>query len=199
MRRLQDFGAFVDIGGVDGLLPVSQMRWTRVKHPGDVLQVGQSVKVQVIKFDREAGKITLSLKNLEQSPWATAATTYTPGSVVRGRVSRLAEFGAFVELEPAIDGLIHISELSHQRVRRVGDLVQEGQEVEVKVLEFDAERRRIALSLKQIAPPPEPEPVIESATESTPEPAAEPTPPKPKKPAQPLKGGLGGSSGPLFS
>ena len=193
MRRLQDFGAFVDLGGVDGLLPVSQMSWMRVKHPGDVLQVGQSVKVQIMRIDRETRRLSLGLKQLTDSPWNAARERYHAGAVVRGTVTRIEQYGAFVELEPAVEGLIHISELSPNRVRRIADVVSVGQEVEVKVLSFDLEARRIGLSIKQALPEPEEE------EEATPEPAAvEATDAQPKRPSKPLKGGLGGGGGPLF-
>jgi small subunit ribosomal protein S1 len=202
VKRLQDFGAFVDIGGVDGLLPISQMSWQRIKHPGDVLQVGQQVKVQIARLDRETKRISLSLKSLSESPWTKAAETYTTGKIVSGVVSKLMEFGAFVELEPAIEGLIHISELSPNRVRRVNDVVQPGQQVEVKVLGCDVENKRISLSLKQALPEPEPAPPSDAETPVAPvaDLAPEPDPPaKPTKaPFKPLKGGLGGSGGPLF-
>jgi predicted RNA-binding protein with RPS1 domain len=200
VKRLQDFGAFIDIGGVDGLLPVSQMAWHRVKHPGDILQVGQEVKVQVVTFDRETRKISLSLKQLLDSPWAGAKETYQPGKVVSGVVTRVTDFGAFVELEPGIEGLVHISELSPNRVRRAADVAKPGEHVEVKVLTFDAEQKRIGLSIKQAVAPPEPEPETAATTASTPDAAAETEPAAPAKPKKQknLKGGLGGSGGPLF-
>lgn len=191
VRKLMDFGAFVDIGGVDGLIHVSQMSWQKVHHPRDVLSEGQNVRVAVVSFDPESKKIGLGLRQLSESPWVKAANTYRPGTVVNGKISKIMDFGAFVELEPGIEGLIHISELSRQRVRRVGDIVKPDQEVTVKVLEFDPDRNRISLSIKGAEAEPEPEPV-----ESEPEPEVEK--PKPKKPTGPLKGGIGGVSGPLF-
>jgi len=197
VKRLQDFGAFIDIGGVDGLLPISQMAWHRVKHPGDILAVGQEVKVQVASYDRETRKISLSLKQLLESPWTKAQETFTPGKLVNGTVTRVTDFGAFVELESGIEGLVHISELSSNRVRRAADVVKPGQQVEVKVLSFDSEQKRIGLSIKQVVPVPEvEEPVATEAAPTAEEPEA--VPPKPKKPAKDLKGGLGGDGGPLF-
>jgi small subunit ribosomal protein S1 len=183
IRSVREFGAFVDLGGVDGLLHVSEMSWSRVKDPNDIVQPGQSVRVVVLKIDRETRKLSLGLKQLTASPWDSAAEKYPLGSVVTGKVSRLMDFGAFVELEPAIEGLIHISELAPQRVRRVSDVVKEGQEVQVMVLNLDREQRRIALSLKA-ALPKEPEPEEEAEEEEVPV-----KPPKPR--TTPLRGGLG--------
>ncbi len=191
VRSVRDFGAFVDLGGVDGLLHVSEMAWTRVKNPADVVQPGQTVKVIVLRLDRESRKVSLGLKQLAPGPWDTADQNYMPGSVVRGKVTRLMDFGAFVELEPGIEGLIHISELSPQRVRRPQDVVQPDQEVQVKVLDVDKNQRRISLSLK--AAQAKAEETAQEAEEAEPEQPARPQRPR----TTPLKGGLGGS-GPLF-
>lgn len=192
VRSLQDFGAFVDLGnGVDGLLHVSQLGWHRVRHPSEVLAVGQKVRVKVRKIDPDTRKIGLSLRDLLEDPWSSAGDKYAVGTIVQGRVSRLADFGAFVELEPGVEGLVHISELAHGRVWRAGDVVQEGQQVEAKVLSVDLEQRRIGLSMKAIQVRPEP------ARKAEPEAADEadqPAAPLPK-PKGPLKGGLGGRSG----
>lgn len=195
VRRLTDFGAFVDIGGVDGLIHISQMSWQRVRHPGDVLAVGQPVKVVVLKFEPETKKISLGLRQLTESPWVRAPLNYAAGSLHQGTVTKLMEFGAFVELEPGVEGLVHISELSRKRVTRVADVVRSGQEVTVKVLDVDGEKQRISLSMKQA----EPEPTMEGAPSAADAPAPEPEPvAKKKKPSAPLKGGLGGAGGPLF-
>ena len=151
-----DFGAFVDIGGVDGLLHVSQLAWGRVKHPSDVLKEGQTIKVRVEKVDPATGKISLAYRDLLESPWTTAAQKYPPQSVARGTVTKLMDFGAFVELEPGVEGLVHVSELSPKRVWRPADVVKEGEQVEVLVLSVDAEAQRISLSMKALAAPPEP-------------------------------------------
>ncbi len=148
VRSVRDFGAFVDLGGVDGLLHVSEMSWTRVKDPSSVVKSGQSVKVIVLKIDRERRKVSLGLKQLTASPWDDIGSKYPVSSMIKGKVSRLMDFGAFVELEPGVEGLIHISELAPQRVRRVADVVQPEQEVQVMVLNVDATQRRISLSLK---------------------------------------------------
>ena len=194
VKRLMDFGAFVDIGGVDGLLHVKEMSWLRVRHPADLLVPGQEVRVQVLHFDPQTQRISLGLKQLTESPWKRAAEDYAPGTTVTGTVTRIADFGAFVELEPAIEGLVHISELAGHRVRRVDEVVQVGQQVEVKVLDCDPESQRISLSLRQAAPPPEEEPEGDAPAEE----AEEEPKPKRKTFSKPLKGGLGGSSGPLF-
>jgi ribosomal protein S1 len=191
VRSVKDFGAFVDLGGVDGLLHVSEMSWQRVQDPLSIVQPGQTVKVIVLKIDHERRKVSLGLKQLTASPWDSVADKYHVGDLVSGKVSRLMDFGAFVELEPAIEGLIHVSELAPQRVFRVSDIVKPGQEVQVKVLSVDPEQRRISLSLKA-AQVKEPEPVAEEE-EAEPE-----VPVKPSRPrTTPLRGGTG-SGGPLF-
>ncbi|MBI3838890.1 MAG: S1 RNA-binding domain-containing protein [Planctomycetia bacterium] len=190
VRSLQSFGAFVDLGGVDGLIHISQLSWDRIKHASEALEVGQKVKVKIQKIDPQTGKIGLAFRDLSESPWANAARDFPSRSRVKGTVSRLMEFGAFVRLAPGVEGLIHISELSHKRVFRVSDVLAEGQEVEVMVLSVDAEQQRISLSLKALetksapAEKPEEEPAESAA-------AAEP----PKKRKEPLKGGIGGPAG----
>jgi small subunit ribosomal protein S1 len=191
VRSVKDFGAFVDLGGVDGLLHVSEMSWVRVADATKVVQPGEKVKVQVLKIDHERRKVSLGLKQLTASPWDEAAQKYFPGSVVTGKVSRLADFGAFVELEPAVEGLIHISELSPQRVRRVSEVVQVGQEVQVKVLSVDPNQRRISLSLKAAMKEPEPEAAEEPEEEAPPA-----KPPRPR--TTPLRGGIGSGPGNLI-
>src|SRR5262249_39696915 len=149
VRSVRDFGAFVDLGGVDGLLHISQMSWSRVTDANQVVQPGQTIKVVVLKIDRETRKVGLGLRQLTASPWDQADANYHPKGLVKGKITRLMEFGAFVELEPGIEGLIHVSELAHQRVPRISDVVQPGQEVQVMVLSVDKANRRISLSLKQ--------------------------------------------------
>ncbi len=150
VRSLKDFGAFVDLGGVDGLVHISQLSWDRVKHPSEVLEVGQKVKVRIEKFDKDTGKVGLSYREVGANPWQNVAAKYPVGGRATGTVSRLMEFGAFVKLEPGVEGLIHISELAHGRVFRAGDVVSEGQEVEVKILSVDPENQRMSLSLKAL-------------------------------------------------
>ncbi len=187
VRSLQNFGAFVDLGGVDGLIHISQMSWDRVKHPSEVLEVGQKVKVKIQKIDPQTGKIGLALRDLTESPWASAANDFPVRTRVKGTVTRLMEFGAFVRLGPGVEGLVHISELSHKRVFRVSDVLNEGQDVEVMVLSVDTEQQRISLSLKALEAR-----AIPAATSA--EESAEPEAPKepPKKRKTPLRGGIGG-------
>ena len=193
VRKLMDFGAFVDIGGVDGLLHVSQVAWGRVNHPKDVLSEGQTIKVRIEKIDPTTGKISLAYRDLLESPWAGAGLKYPPNTIVMGIVTKLMDFGAFVELEPGVEGLVHISELSHKRVWRTADVVKEGQQVEVLVLSIDTETQRISLSMKVLAAAPEPAKKEESGPE-----AASAKSKKRSKPAGPLLGGLSRSTGDRF-
>jgi small subunit ribosomal protein S1 len=191
VRKLVDFGAFVDLGGVDGLLHISQLAWNRVNHPSEVLHEGQTIEVKIQNIDRDANRISLAYRDMLENPWNDVEMKYPVNTPVRGKVSKLMEFGAFVELEPGVEGLIHISELSHKRVWRASDIVNEGEEVEVLVLSVDAEAQRISLSMKGLIP--EPKPAEKDGSSGSDEP---PPPPKPpKKPSQPLKGGLGRSPG----
>lgn len=150
VRRLSQFGAFVDIGGVDGLLHVSDMAYTRVKNPSDYVNAGDEIEVQILKLDKEHGKISLGLKQLKPSPWESAAANYAVGNVVSGKVVRIAPFGAFVQLEEGIDGLIHISQLSEKRINKVEDAVKVGDAVQAKVIEFKPEEKRISLSIREV-------------------------------------------------
>jgi small subunit ribosomal protein S1 len=150
VRSVKPFGVFVDLGGADGLIPVSEISWERVADPNTLFKVGDSVEVKVNRVDHEARKISLSLKAMVRSPWDDFAEQNRTGARAKGKVTRIADFGAFVELAPGVEGLIHVSELSTQRVRRVRDVVDEGQTVEVEILNIDPESRRIALSLKSI-------------------------------------------------
>ena len=154
VTRLQDFGAFVDLGGVDGLVHVSQISWDRVSHPSDVLAEGQIVKVKVTKMDPETGKIGLSIRDTMENPWQRVAEEFAVGKVVPGKVIKLMDFGAFVEIAPGIEGLVHVSEVSHSRISRVSSVLKPGEEVQVKVLSIDQAKRRISLSIKATLPPP---------------------------------------------
>jgi small subunit ribosomal protein S1 len=151
VRSIKPFGAFVDLGGADGLIPASEFSWQRVNDLNEFVKIGQEVEVLVNRVDHEARKIGLSMKQLTVSPFEEFAKRVKAGARVTGKVSRIADFGAFVELEPGVEGLIHVSELSTQRTRRVRDIVSEGQSVEVEILSVDPAARRIALSLKRIA------------------------------------------------
>jgi len=150
VRSLTSYGAFIDLGGIDGLLHVSDIAWTRVKNPEEVLAVGQKLELKILKLDPESKRISLGLKQLQPEPWDTAANRYAVGKRVTGVVTRLTDFGAFVELEPGIEGLIHISEMSWtKRVRKPGDILKQGDTVEAVVLAISQPDRRLSLGLKQ--------------------------------------------------
>jgi small subunit ribosomal protein S1 len=150
VRSLTEYGAFVDIGGVDGLLHVGDIAWSRVAKPSDVLSVGQEIEARVLKVDSEKRRISLGLKQAQADPWHSAAEKYKPGERVRGTVTRVADFGAFVELEPGIEGLIHVSEMSWgKKVRQASDVVKPGETVEAVVLTVSPVERRLSLGLKQ--------------------------------------------------
>ncbi|GAA5509782.1 30S ribosomal protein S1 [Novipirellula caenicola] len=148
VRNVKDFGAFVDLGGLEGLIHVSKLSWERIKHPSEVIQEGQMVKVTVDKIDKETGKIGLSYRDLLENPWDTAEATFAVGTVHKGTVTRTAPFGCFVRLTAGVEGLVHISELAHHRVSKVDAFVSQGDEVEVKILSFDRDSQKVALSIK---------------------------------------------------
>ncbi len=150
VRRLADFGAFVDIGGVDGLVHVTDLSWGHVKHPSDVVSVGQEIDVKIKKVDPEHERISLSYKDTQPHPWSVAGEKYPVGSVVEGKVVRITTFGAFVELEPGLDGLVHISQCALTRIAEVKDAVSVGEIVRVKVLDVNTEARRISLSIREV-------------------------------------------------
>jgi small subunit ribosomal protein S1 len=150
---LADFGVFVDLGGADGLVHLSELSWKRVAHPKELLRVGQEVQVQVLSVDRDRKRIALSMKRLESDPWDTMASRIRVGQLVRGTITKLTKFGAFARVQGAEDteGLIHISELSDERVENPRSVVQEGQEVTLRVVKIDPEKRRLGLSLKRVS------------------------------------------------
>ena len=155
VKNITDYGAFIDLGGVDGLLHVTDISWRRINHPAEVLSVGQTVKVQVIKFNEDTQRISLGMKQLESDPWAKVEGKYHVGEVYTGKVTNITDYGAFVELEDGIEGLVHVSEMSWTRKNvHPGKIVSTSQEVEVKVLEVDADKRRISLGIKQCTPNP---------------------------------------------
>ena len=150
VKNITDYGAFVDLGGIDGLLHVTDMAWRRVNHPTEILQIGQTVKVQIIRINQETHRISLGMKQLEADPWDGIGVKYPMGVKVTGRVTNITEYGAFVELEPGIEGLIHVSEMSWTKKNvHPGKILSTSQEVEVVVLEVDPNKRRISLGLKQ--------------------------------------------------
>ncbi|QDT64484.1 30S ribosomal protein S1 [Calycomorphotria hydatis] len=187
VKTLKDYGAFIDLGGVDGFLHVGEISWNRIGKPADMLQVGQQIEVKILKLDKEAKKIGLGMKQLIQNPWAHAEEKYPVESTVSGKVTRTTEFGAFVELEQGVEGLIHISELDYRRVATVNEVLNVGDTVDAQVLSVEKNRKRIALSVKALKPKPE-APAQEAAAEQQREPYK-------RKRKGPLRGGTGSSEG----
>jgi small subunit ribosomal protein S1 len=184
VRSVTDFGAFVEVEeGVEGLLPVSEMSWQRIRHPNDVVKDGDTVRLVVISMDPAQRKISFSLKQAGPDPWKDVKDRYAIDMVVDGKVTRVVDFGAFIELEPGLEGLVHISELDNKRVRASSDVVKPGQDVKVRVLEIDPEARRMSLSIRRAAEGAAP------VTTAAPAAAVEPAK-KPKQRKTPLKGGL---------
>ena len=153
VMRFTDYGAFVDIGGLDGLLHISEISWGKLKHPQEALEIGEHVQVKILSMNSEKGKISLGLKQNQPEPWQIIDQKYQVGQVIDGKVVQIKEYGAFVELEPGLDGLVHISEIAHKRVTNIADELTVGQEVQAKILEIDKERRRISLSIKETIEP----------------------------------------------
>ena len=152
VKNLTDYGAFVDLGGIDGLLHITDMAWKRVRHPSEVVEVGQELDVRVLKYDRERNRVSLGLKQLGEDPWDNIARRYPANSRVFGKVSNVTDYGAFVEIEPGVEGLVHVSEMDWTNKNvNPSKVVQVGDEVEVMVLDVDEERRRISLGMKQVA------------------------------------------------
>jgi len=162
VSRLTDFGAFVDLGGVDGLIHISEMSWGRISNPREVLKEGQAVEVFVLDVDKEKGKISLSLKDASMNPWTLAVEKYAVGTVVEGKVVRMVPFGAFVELEPGVDGLVHISQIANKHVVKPEDELKVGEVIKVKVLEVNSEQKKISLSKRQAEAPVEEAPAEEA-------------------------------------
>src|SRR5437868_5654297 len=160
ISNIVDFGAFVDLDGMDGLIHISELSWSHVNHPSEVLEIGQNVKVKVLDIDRERQRISLGLKQTQSDPWQQVLENYSEGDVVQGRVTKVVTFGAFVEILPGVEGLVHISELAAHHVENPREVVSQGDVVSVKIIEMDAERRRLSLSLKRVEgaePRPRPE------------------------------------------
>ena len=149
VMRFTDYGAFIDLGGIDGLLHISEISWGKLKHPQEVLQIGDRVKVKILSMNEEKGKISLGLKQTTPEPWSVIDVNYHVGEIVSGKVVQIKEYGAFVELEPGLDGLVHISEVAHKRVGNIADELSIGQVVNAKILDIDKERKRISLSIKE--------------------------------------------------
>ncbi len=171
VMRFTDYGAFVDIGGLDGLLHISEISWGKLRHPQEALEIGQTINVKILSMNTEKGKVSLGLKQTIPEPWTVIDENYQVGQVVEGKVVQIKEYGCFVELEPGLDGLVHISEVSHKRVADINDELNVGDKVEAKILDIDKERKRISLSIKQTTEPPakeeKAEPVEEVEMEET--------------------------------
>ena len=171
VKNITDFGAFVDLGGADGLLHISEMSWGRVENPKKVFTVGQALRVLVKEINGE--KIALSLKFPDENPWILAAQKYAVGTTVKGKVARMTDFGAFVELEPGIDALLHVSQISHAHIAKPSDALKIGQEIEAQVVTFNAQDQRISLSMKALEPAPAPAEKEEAPAEEAPSEAVE--------------------------
>ncbi len=163
ISNIVDFGAFVDLDGMDGLIHISELSWSHVNHPSEVLEIGQTVKVKVLDIDRDRQRISLGLKQTQTDPWQQVMDSYGEGDVVQGRVTKVVTFGAFVEILPGVEGLVHISELAQHHVENPREIVSQGDLVNVKIIEIDAERRRLSLSLKRIEDGEQAQPLPEGA------------------------------------
>ncbi len=150
ISNIVDFGAFVDLDGMDGLIHISELSWSHVNHPSEVLEIGQTVEVKVLDIDRERQRISLGLKQTQSDPWQQVLDQYNEGDVVEGKVTKVVTFGAFVEIMPGVEGLVHISELAQHHVENPREVVSQGDQVQAKIIEVDAERRRLSLSLKRV-------------------------------------------------
>ncbi len=149
ISNIVDFGAFVDLEGIDGLIHISELSWSHVNHPGEVLEIGQDVRVKVLDIDRDRQRISLGLKQTQEDPWQKVLNEYRQGDVLEGKVTKVVAFGAFIEIVPGVEGLVHISELAEHHVETPGEVVTPGEEKWVRILEIDEERRRISLSIKR--------------------------------------------------
>jgi small subunit ribosomal protein S1 len=163
ISNIVDFGAFVDLDGMDGLIHISELSWSHVNHPSEVLEIGQDVKVKVLDIDRDRQRISLGLKQTQTDPWQQVVESYNEGDVVEGRVTKVVTFGAFVEILPGVEGLVHISELAQHHVENPREVVAQGDPVNVLILEIDAERRRLSLSLKRVEEGASPRPRADGA------------------------------------
>jgi ribosomal protein S1 len=149
VKRLTDFGAFVDVGGIDGLVHISELSWERVNHPSEVLKVGEEVDVKVLEVIMEKERISLSIRKTQADPWSKAISDLETGQLITGKVTRLVNFGAFIEIKPGVEGLAHISQLADFHVKHPSEVLKEGEEVEVKIIELKPKAKRISLSLKE--------------------------------------------------
>jgi small subunit ribosomal protein S1 len=147
---VRDFGAFVDIGGADGLIHISELAWHRVKHPTDIVQIGEEIEVYILRLDEEGRRIGLSLKRLQPNPWTLVDEMYHVGQLIEGKVSRIAPFGAFISMKPGIEALLHISQLADHEVSDTSQIVTEGETYLLRIISIEAERQRLGLSLKNV-------------------------------------------------
>ena len=152
ISNIVDFGAFVDLNGIDGLIHISELSWSHVNHPSEILEIGEKVKVKVLDIDRDRQRISLGLKQTQADPWQQVVDAYSEFDVVHGRVTKVVTFGAFVEILPGVEGLVHISELAEHHVETPREVVSQGDRVEVKIIEMDPDRRRLSLSVKRVEP-----------------------------------------------
>ena len=173
VKSLTSYGAFVDIGGVDGMVHVSELSWNRIKNPSEVVSVGDEIDVYVISFDAEKRKISLGYKTAEMNPWNQFMTNYSIGDVVDAKIVKLMTFGAFAEIMPGVDGLIHISQIANKRIEKPEDVLSEGQQVQVKITDVDAENKRISLSIRALLAEEEEEAAEEEVAEVEAEAVAE--------------------------
>jgi small subunit ribosomal protein S1 len=150
ISNIVDFGAFVDLDGIDGLIHISELSWSHVNHPSEVLSIGQVVPVKVLDIDRDRQRISLGLKQTQEDPWQRVVDTYSIGDELEGRVTKVVSFGAFVEIMDGVEGLVHISELAQHHVENPREVVNQGDVIRVKILEIDSERRRLSLSVKRV-------------------------------------------------
>lgn len=152
VKNLTKFGAFVDIGGVDGLIHLSELSWYKIKHPSEVISVGEEVEVTILEFDKEKERISLGYRKLEDNPWNKVGEKYQVGDIITGKVVRLVPFGCFVQIDKSVDGLVHISQISNKRIAKPDDVLKIGQKVEAKIVEMDLENKKIGLSIKEVNP-----------------------------------------------
>ena len=180
ISNIVDFGAFVDLNGIDGLIHISELSWSHVNHPSEILEIGQTVTVKVLDIDRERQRISLGLKQTQADPWQQVIDAYDEFDVVEGRVTKVVTFGAFVEILPGVEGLVHISELAPHHVETPREIVAQGDDVQVKIIEMDADRRRLSLSIKRVEPGDPVQPRIGPPTPIPPEKPAESDAPAPE-------------------
>ncbi|HEX3360937.1 MAG TPA: 30S ribosomal protein S1, partial [Solirubrobacterales bacterium] len=150
ISNIVDFGAFVDLDGIDGLIHISELSWSHVNHPSEVVQIGDTVRIKVLDIDRDRQRISLGLKQTQEDPWQRVISTHRPGDVLEGTVTKVVAFGAFVEILPGVEGLVHISELADHHVENPSEVVEPGSKLNVKILEIDEDRRRLSLSIKRV-------------------------------------------------